>query len=147
MKPTFKNLAAFCLALALLLCGCSSVGDIATGKDQDWPFIQAAGGIDVGRPYFDKDRMYLPIDFDPAGRTVTTKPTAFNSGIVCETPRVRIQNGAVLITVRTATGSPQKGQKSHCPPANLGKKVAPGHYDVFYLDPDGTQHQIGAIFI
>ena len=75
---------------------------------------------------------------------VTCKPTAINSMMACRSPRIKVRQNTVSVTVLTSFYA--RGLRPECPEAGLGK-LKPGTYSVFYEDPDGARHPLGQIQI
>ena len=127
--------------------GCTSVVSFAARSSRDWQFIQSVGGIALGSPQRDARRhVLLPIRCDVSGtQTITVRPTAINSALVCEPPVVRVRSSTVLLTIRTTIAS-DHNSNARCPAADLGA-LAPGEYSVIYRSPDGSQHPLGSIQI
>jgi hypothetical protein len=133
--------------LLFIAVGCSSVASFATRSLCDWQFVQSVGGIALGKPHRDGRRhVLLPVHCDVSGfQTVTVAPTTINSGIVCESPLVRIRSGTVFLTVRISVAS-KLYASARCPDADLGVLTA-GRYAVIYSSPDGSQHPLGTVQI
>lgn len=131
--------------LLLTTAGCETLVTGAARTSGDWRFVQSVGGLALGEPRRDdRGHVLLPIKCDVSGtQVVTTRPTAANSALVCETPAVRIRGTAIFLTVR-ATLASHKNSESRCAPADLGP-LSPGRYSVAYLDPDGRTHRLGNI--
>jgi len=144
-KPKWTLTVASSLLFAV---GCSSsIVSIAARSSRDWQFVQSVGGIAVGTPTRDsRGHVLLPIRCDVSGtQTVTVRPTAINSALVCESPTTRVRGSTVLLTIRTTIAS-SHNSNAHCPTADLGA-LSTGEYSVIYLSPDGSQHPIGSFQI
>ena len=129
-------------------CGCdSSLVAFAAGSSRDWQFVQSVGGIALGTPQRDgRGHILLPIRCDVSGtQTITVRPTAMNSALVCEPPIIRVRSSSVLLTVRTSIPS-KRYPSASCPDADLGPLTS-GAYSVVYASPDGSQHPLGSIQI
>jgi hypothetical protein len=134
-------------ALLLSLAGCESIVSSVARSSCDWSFVQSVGGIALGTPRRDeRGHVLLPIRCDVSGtETITTRPTAINSGNVCVAPQMRVRSGTVYLTVRTSLPS-KRYPNARCPDADLGELPA-GQYSVIYANPDGSQHPLGSIQI
>jgi hypothetical protein len=128
-----------------VLGSCSYWASSATRSTRNWEFIQSVGGISVGTPQRDAGgNVSLPINCDVSGiRAITVNPTTSNSGLVCEEPRVRVQEQSVYITICTSISS-ERNPSAQCPDADLGH-LAPGRYAVFYGVPPDVAHSLGVV--
>jgi hypothetical protein len=114
------------LPVFALLPGCST----AFAKEQPWSFVASVGGLQVGVPMHSHGRWSLPIQADVSGaQAITTKPTTFNSAIVCTAVDAKVQGPDIMLVVRTTLA--HGGATSVCPAAKLGK-LANGSYNVWY---------------
>lgn len=97
-----------------------------------WKTIQSAGGIKVGTPFRDKNRVvFLPVDCDVSGlRKITVEPLGMNSGLVLKKIRVRVIRSEIHLQVITTLAHGSLGS-SPKEPVRLGK-LARGNYDVLY---------------
>ena len=125
--------------------GCESLVSFTARSSRDWQFVQSVGGIALGTPQrAPGGEVLLPIRCDVSGTTtITVRPTAISSALVCEPPIVRIRSSTVFLTIRT-TFANRRNRDARCPPADLGALPA-GNYSVIYLSPDGSQHPLGSI--
>ena len=144
-KPKWTLIVASILLFAV---GCSSfIVSVAARSSRDWQFVQSVGGIALGTPTRDSHgHVLLPIRCDVSGtQTVTVRPTAFSSILVCEPPLIQVRATTVFLTIRTTVAS-NHNSDARCPTVDLGAFSA-GEYSVTYLSPDGSQHPIGSIQI
>ena len=112
-----------CVALALLAGG-------AAAQQQPWSFVQAAGGLRLGKPVPRPSGWVLPVDADVSGlSTITARPTAVNPALVCSETRAALEGQAIYLTL--ITRSPGSGGASRCPPVFIANTLA-GRYTVFY---------------
>jgi hypothetical protein len=100
---------------------------------QSWAFVQSVGGLLVQPPMHGEQGWALPIRANVSGiETISIKPTAINSGMVCEQTLSEIEGNNIYLTI--VTGAARSNASAVCPPAILGK-IAPGKYSVFYRGP------------
>jgi hypothetical protein len=127
--------------------GCEAIVSSAARSSRDWQFVQSIGGIALGNPErSSRGHTFLPIRCDVSGtHTVTVRPTAINSVLVCEPVSVRVRESNVFLTIRTTIASSHNSD-ARCPAVDLGTLPA-GNYSVIYLSPDGSRHPIGSIQI
>lgn len=122
----------------------------AIAGPQDWSFIQAVGGMQIGTPYQEYGDWYLPVMADLSGQQrISTAPTAHHGTIRCKEVLVDVAAERIYLTVSTDTLSagashPQDGAR--CPPARLDE-IAPGKYGVYYQYNDKEPHRLGEITI
>ena len=141
MKQNLNLPILVAVVLFVAINGC----DAAVSRD--WQFVESVGGLRLGTPSRDgKGHVLLPVRCDVSGtQTISVRPTAMNSSLVCDTPYIRVRNSTVFLTIRVSAAGSRKAD-SRCPPADLGEPAA-GLYSVVYLSPDGSQHPLGSIHI
>jgi hypothetical protein len=147
VKTKLKLSVLIASALLVAGAGCESIVSSAARSPRDWQFVQSVGGISLGTPNRDdRGHVLLPIRCDVSGlQTITVRPTTINSGIVCESPIVRVRSSTIFLTIRTSVPS-KRYPNARCPDADLGAPTA-GQYSVIYASPDGSQHPLGSIQI
>ena len=122
----------------------------AMAGPQDWAFMQAVGGMQIGTPYQKYGDWYLPVMADLSGQQrISTPPTTRHGTIRCKEVLVDVAAERIYLTVSTDTLSagashPQDGAR--CPPARLDE-IAPGRYGVYYQYNDKAPHRLGEITI
>jgi hypothetical protein len=141
VKTNLKLLLLVAVTLLVAITGCD-----ATGL-RDWQFVQSIGGLALGAPWRDgRGHVLLPVRCDVSGtQTITVRPTAMNSALVCEPPYARVHSRTVFLTICTTTAASRKAD-ARCPAADLGAPPA-GLYSVVYLGPDGSHHPLGSVQI
>lgn len=128
----------FCIALALL-------ASAAAAQQQPWSFVQAAGGLRLGKPIPRPAGWALPVDADVSGlRTITTKPTMVNLALVCSETQVTLEGQALYITLVTRSAGP--AGESRCPPVFISNSLA-GQYTVFYRYGGQTPVRLGDVVL
>lgn len=124
---------------ALLVAGCAV-------EHRDWAFVQSVGGIALGTPYRAASGVMLPVSVDVSGsRTITTKPTAMNSGLALDRIAVRRQGHTLSLAVITRVAGNDNHRTSSVDLA-LGE-LDPGRYAVAYAEPDGSSVEMGEITV
>jgi hypothetical protein len=141
MKTTLKLPILVAVILLIAVADCDAV------ESRDWQFVQSVGGLALGTPWRDnRGHILLPVRCDVSGtQTITVRPTAMNSALVCEPPDTRVRSSTVLLTIRTVIAGSRKAD-ARCPAADLGAPPA-GVYSVIYLSPGGSRHPLGSIHI
>jgi hypothetical protein len=125
------------LPMALLLVGACA------GDHRDWAFVQSVGGMALGTPYQTPEGVKLPVRVDVTGsRTITTPPTALNSGLAIKEIRVRRNGSNVRLELLTAVAG--KGSSSSSRDVLLGN-LEPGRYAIQYAEPNGGTVALGEI--
>ena len=119
------------------------VASCGKGEPQSWGFVQSVGGVKVEAPLKSEIGGWaLPVLADVSGlKTFTTKPTALNSALACDTDG-RVKGKAIFITV--FTDRPGSTKTSTCPFVQLGR-LEPGTYSVSYWGPDEAPVLIGQV--
>ena len=138
------------LLVAIGFAGCSvSTGPMPAGE-QNWDFIQRAGGIDVGTPKLVSKNTYeLPIRCNVTGlEEITVKPTYTSTSIMCREVKARVDGANILLTVVVAPdeSSGSENLRSGCPNVIL-KNLMSGTYVVQYLAPGGQTTKIKELVI
>jgi hypothetical protein len=134
------------IAFAMFLLASQNAFAALLGTERDWAFIQSVGGIAIGEPKLENNRWVLPVLCDVTGlKTITTKPTTLNSGLVWADTKARIEGNIIYLSIETAVVG-MSGKSSACGPAKLGK-LKPGKYEVMYLSANKSTHPIGALEI
>jgi hypothetical protein len=112
---------------------------------ENWKFVQSVGGMALGKPALDRPGWVLPVGTNVSGlETVSVKPAAMNSALVCERVDVAIEQRNIYLTV--VSGLTRAGASPRCPPAELGR-IDGGSYRVFYRGPGDTPVPLGDISI
>jgi hypothetical protein len=112
------------LATAALVVSCSK------GEPRSWAFMLTVGGLRVDSPLISETGGWaLPVLADVSGtKTFTTKPTALNSALACDTGAA-VEGMSIFVTVFTELSAGAKS--ASCPFIQLGK-IPSGVYSVFY---------------
>ena len=130
------------IALCLLIA--SLPGSVLAGSES-WSFVQSVGGLAVETPSLGTQGWVLPVRADVSGlKSVTAKPTALNSALICERTNAAIEGRNIYITIVSTLAHPNAS--SNCPAATLGEMSA-GKYSVFYRGPSETPVRLGEVSI
>lgn len=114
------------LAGILSLQGCL----MAFAEDRSWAFVTAVGGLEVGAPVQAGNKWQLPVRADVSGlQTITVKPTAINSGLVCKSVQAKVKGQDIFLILETTLA--HGNAASVCPAASLGRPAA-GRYNLWY---------------
>ena len=136
-----------CVAIAIMaFCAMSLSPAKSYANEQDWDFVQSVGGMRIGEPKLTSLEWTLPVELDVTGlQTITTKPTALHSGIVCEGIRAEFHDRDIYLYL--FTGIPWVGAKNgQCPAISLGHP-SPGKYGVYYNGLNKGPVKLGDISI
>lgn len=127
-----------CVALALL-------ASAAAAQQQPWSFVQAAGGLRLGKPMPRPTGWVLPVDANVSGlSTITARPTVVNPALVCNETLAALDGQALYLTV--VTRSAGSGGTSRCPPVFISNALA-GRYTVFYRYGGEAPVRIGEVIL
>lgn len=135
--------------IAFLLLALSMSVPVFAGSER-WSFVQSVGGIAVDAPTLWHWGWVLPVRADVSGlQSVTTKPTALNSALVCMRTDFAVEGRNMYLTIVTApapSSDAEGGQHatSRCPPLTFGEMI-PGKYSVFYRGPGETPVPLGEV--
>lgn len=126
-------LSVFCLSISANATTLTPFEDLAS-----WDFIQASGGIKIGKPEmrlnkYNKKSIYLPIKCNISGfRSTTHKPTVVNSKISIYGIAVNFTKNQIFISISTGHISKEMNQ-TECDGIFLNG-FSPGKYEIFYFD-------------
>lgn len=134
----------FTVVLALCLAQFAYAVNPPFEQPRSLNFIQNRGGIIVDSTYRKNNRWWLTVSCNVSGiKKFTHTPNHIHAGLAWSKSVAVIEDGAILLTVYTA----QQGTRA--PSAVCGDAVLsrfdPGYYKVYYLDPDGTRHELGEV--
>jgi hypothetical protein len=129
------------LGLAVAACLFSAA---AMAQSRDWSFVQSVGGLALGVPVERNGAWHLPIRCDVSGiEAVTTRPTAINSALACDTT-ARVEGETIVLTV--IARDDESNAFAACPPARLGR-LPKGRYAVVYSGKSAERVEIGEVYI
>ena len=141
MKLTKPIAFASCTAL---LAGLSLAADPPFAQQRSYAFLEQRGGLSIDQPYRKNNRWYLPVHCNVSGiKAITTPPRVIHSGLAWSASVARVEDRHILLTVVTAMQG-SRAPSAVCGPAPL-RHLDSGHYEVLYLDPDGTTHPLATI--
>lgn len=133
------------LALLLLLMLPVYVEGALIGTKRGWGFMLSVGGLTLGTPQSQNGNWSLPVNCDISGlKQFSMKPTIVNSGIVWADTDASIEKDKIYLTIETWVAGSFNKSTTACGPGSLGKLKA-GQYQVYYRDPDGSEHFIQPI--
>lgn len=134
------------LARATLVAIVSTLlASVAAAQEQPWSFVQAAGGLKIGKPLRRPHGWVVPVTADVSGLTsITTQPRKINPALVCRETKAQLEGQAIYITL--VTGSAPAGGASRCPPVFIGNVMA-GSYAVFYRAPGQAPVALGELVL
>ncbi|MFZ3129327.1 MAG: hypothetical protein WA136_15055 [Rhodoferax sp.] len=117
----------------------------AAAQQQPWSFVQAAGGLRLGKPVPRPTGWMLPVEADVSGlSTVTTQPTAVHPALVCRETRAALESQALYITL--VTGAAGTGGTPRCAPVFISNGLA-GRYTVFYRSAGEAPVRLGEVIL
>ena len=123
-----------------------------TSHAADPPFAQARslafllerGGIRIDQPVRKNNQWYLPVICNVSGiKAISRPPQVIHSGLAWSESIARVGESEIDVSVITAMQG-SRAPSALCGPASL-QRITSGSYQVFYLDPDGTRHPLGAV--
>lgn len=122
------------MGMVLPTVSCSSLVCLLTPRWRDWDYVQNhMGGLTLGAPQRDGERVTVPVELGLEGYS-NQDSAHLASGL-----RVQREGKKIQVTLWTCLG-----QSSY--PFELSfPKLEPGTYEVGYLDPSGTLHDIGRL--
>ncbi|MFZ3220854.1 MAG: hypothetical protein WA174_12515 [Rhodoferax sp.] len=117
----------------------------AAQQQQPWSFVQAAGGLRLGKPVPRPTGWMLPVDADVSGlSTITTQPTAVHPALVCRETRATLEGQALYLTLITGTSG--TGGTPRCAPVFISNALA-GRYTVFYRFAGEPPVRLGEVLL
>ena len=140
MKTNRFAILSFTAVVFLVACSQTCVVSAFTSQRRDWNFIESVGGMKV-----ELGQKRLEVASDVSGtKMITYKPRLVTSALgvrklQCKRPDYSIQRSVV-------TSLSVLGISIECGSIDLSGYPA-GHYSVVYLNPDGTTHPLGSIYL
>ncbi len=109
-------------------------------------FIRDRGGLALGEPYRKNNTWWLALECNVSGiKTITDTPVNIHSGLAWSKSVARLEEKRIYLTVFTAVQGTQ-APSAICGDAPL-PRVSAGVYQVYYVDPDESEHLLGAVEI
>jgi hypothetical protein len=134
MKKKLFNFFSMPLILSLVSCDFLR-SRIVPDSRAEWEFIQSVGGIRLGAPErIGAEKWKIPVVCNISGlETVTTPPTAMNSGLVVRNVTHKFEQNKLFISLILNSPSRIDESTAKCPDLVMDQ-VKPELYEVYYRD-------------
>ena len=127
-----RSVTLLAVALSAIQAGCATADRAATKSGMP---LSHLGNISFGQPRVGTLRVVVPVEYSGDDRHT-------NSAIAPYKIESRLQGKEIEITVLASLGGGAENGHRLVLPASVN-----GRYTVFYLDPDGSRHEVGVIEI